>query len=456
MRKVYLDNLPKSGSQINWRLSIGYIVKFIYDDTEGQIEIINYDKKHHYLFIKYLNYDSFRIHSDSFKKCSLGNLLGYKTSKFRIKIGTIFCDNNRNLIIIDKEYREHKKEKQKWYKYRCNNCGWDKGWIIEAHLLKNIGCGCCCGLTVVNGINDIPTTAPWMVKYFQMGYQEAKLYTKSSGQKIYPICPECGKVKIKPIKIGTIFTTKSIGCYCGDGISYPNKIMCNLLNQFNINFVPEYSPDWIKPRKYDFYFELNNKKYIVEMDGEYHYKDNWKSGQTVSESKNIDNEKDKKAKINKVNIIRIDCRKSDLDYIKNNIINSDLVNIFDLSNINWNECEEFATSNLVKKACNFKKDHPNLTTTEIGKLMKMTGVTIRSYLIIGNRLGWCNYIPKNNSKSVICLDTNEVFSSVVEAANKKKISNVDISKCCTEKRKTAGKYHWMFYDKYIKLGETCG
>ena len=46
MRKVFLENLPikKQGKKnvIDWKNSVGYKVHFIYDDIEGDIEIIDY------------------------------------------------------------------------------------------------------------------------------------------------------------------------------------------------------------------------------------------------------------------------------------------------------------------------------------------------------------------------------------------------------------------------------
>lgn len=38
-------------------------------------------------------------------------------------------------------------------------------------------------------VNDIPTTSPWMIPYFQGGEEEAKKYKNQSHQKITPICP---------------------------------------------------------------------------------------------------------------------------------------------------------------------------------------------------------------------------------------------------------------------------
>lgn len=53
MRKVFLDDLPKKygfGANkdklvIDWKKSIGYKVKFIYNDIEDEFEIIGYDHK---------------------------------------------------------------------------------------------------------------------------------------------------------------------------------------------------------------------------------------------------------------------------------------------------------------------------------------------------------------------------------------------------------------------------
>ena len=53
--------------------------------------------------------------------------------------------------------------------------------------------------------------------------------------------------------------------------------------------------------------------------------------------------------------------------------------------------------------------------------------------------------------SVICLETQEIYSSIAEAVRKTGITG--ISECCNEKQYTAGKYHWMKLEKYNKLTE---
>ena len=61
MKKVFLDDLPqkygfganKDKLCISWKESIGHKVKFIYDNIEDKIEIVNYIKKGQKLSIRY-------------------------------------------------------------------------------------------------------------------------------------------------------------------------------------------------------------------------------------------------------------------------------------------------------------------------------------------------------------------------------------------------------------------
>lgn len=49
------------------------------------------------------------------------------------------------------------------------------------------------------------------------------------------------------------------------------------------------------------------------------------------------------------------------------------------------------------------------------------------------------------SKSIICIDTNEIFTSIIEASRKYNIDQSSITKCCKGKRKIAGGYKWAYY-----------
>ena len=94
-----------------------------------------------------------------------------KEIKWKYEIGQIVKDDKRNITIIDKEIRICNKiksiENKKYYKYKCNKCGYNEGWMIEGNLLIGNGCRCCGGKTVIKGINDIATTHPNIVKYFK-------------------------------------------------------------------------------------------------------------------------------------------------------------------------------------------------------------------------------------------------------------------------------------------------
>lgn len=454
IRKMYYEDLPRRGKLIYWKDVIGYNVKFIYGKIKGEIKIIDYDGKH--LYIKYLD----KVHKTTigcFRDCQIGKVLGKRTGKFQVEIGSIIKDSKRDMTIIDKEFRlDNKNCNWKWYKYKCNICGWDQGWIVENALLNDTGCSCCSCRTVVEGINDIPTTTPWMVKFFQGGYDEAKLYTKSSDKKIFPICPDCGRISKRKSIITNIYNRHLISCICGDGMSYPNKFCYMLLEQLGIKFKTEYSPDWIKPRKYDFYFELDNKKYIVEMDGGWHNTNNTRNGQSKEKSKEIDNYKNIKAKENNVEIIRINCSKSELEYIKNNVLNSYLSKLFDLYKINWIELEESILKSLVKEVCEYKRDNPNMSTVEIGNIFNLCHATIGNYLKKGDNIwGWCTYDPKEekirtgrksglmSGKQVEIFKNNislGTFKNIIELERNSlelfgvKLLNSNISAVCNNKR----------------------
>ena len=477
MRKVFLEDLPRWGiggkakvGYIDWSKSKGYKVNGIYDNINFEMEIIDY--KEGYLYIKYLDNPIFKIATSGLKSCKVGSLLEKHTGEFKIKIGQILKDSKRDIIITDKEYRKDNSRRNfKWYKYTCNICGWTEGWMVESNLIRGSGCSCCKGITIVEGINDIPTTDNWMVKYFQGGYDEAKRYSRCSHSNIYPICTDCSRIKDKAMPISSIHKYDSINCTCSDKISYPNKLSYSLLDQLNkiykFDYLEhEYSPEWIGRRSYDNYFVCNGKGYILEMDGGFHFKDNKMSGQTKEKSKEIDDYKDRIAREHGLEVIRIDCTKSDLKFIKQSITNSRLNSLFDLVEIDWIGCDKFALSNLVKVACAYWKDGIE-STLEISKIMKLDRSTIVLYLKKGSKYKWCSYDSKEEIKKIgikygkarrktveIFEDDISlgVFPSCIDLEGKSeelfgvKLGNSAISSVCRGERH----HHKGFTFKYIK------
>lgn len=401
MRKVFLDDLPRTYKGIDWSKTINMNVRFIYDEIEGFVSIIKYNKNNKNINIKY-NDIYFDINVDGFKKCALGNLVGKYTSKFKYDIGYKLNDSNRDMVIINRERRKlHRTkngyefdENEKWYEYKCNTCGYI-GWFRESGVKKS-NCRCCTGQIIVDGINTLYDTDKWVIS-LGVSIEDAKKHSKGSKSNIKVICPYC-KTK-KNISINQIIANKSISCICNsDGFSYPEKFMYSVLKQLNIEFETQLSRcyfEWCDKYKYDFYIPSLN--IIIETHGGQHYSDT--NGFKLSLDEVINNDKVKKEIALKNNIkyyIIIDCRKSSLDWIKNNILNSKLSEIFDLSHIDWLECESFAIKyNFVKSICDYFNKHQDFTIVDIAKAFDIKNrMTIRKYLNYGAKLGWCEYSPE--------------------------------------------------------------
>lgn len=489
---MFTDDLPrhKGGKgnghgkkgHINWKESIGYKVKFNYEGIEGAVEIVGYEVKKSRVIIKYLNNELFNIKTGHFVNCCLGKIVGKITNEFKVKIGDNFKDSKRDLTIIDMKYttltdKHGWKTNLKYYQYKCNNCGWldDRSWMTENNLIKRkIGCSCCAGYTTVEGINSIVDTDKWMIPYFQGGYDEAKQYVNGSTKKIRPICPDCGRIKDKEMLICTIHKYHSIACSCGSGMKYNEKLMFSILEQLGIDFETQklsdmFHDDNIKRKKYDFY--ISSLNCIIETHGGQHYFKNgfvFLNGKTLEDEIENDRIKKKLALDNGVieeNYIVINCKYSDLEYIKDKVIHSELNNLFDLSKVNWLQAEEFAVSNLVKIACDYKKDNIKLSCNDIGKLMNLSSHTIRRYLKKGTILGWCYYNAKEemkksgfinggyNAKVVECFKEGislGVFKSCAELERQSeklfgvKLNNSDISGVCLGKCKQSKGYTFKY------------
>ena len=412
MRKVFLDDLPKrkygNNERVDWKNSVGYKVKFIYNDIEGEIEIIKYYKNSNnmgYIEIKY-NDTYLSIRTDVFLKCVIGELLGIYSKKYKYKNGDIL-ENKYSKIEILKQIRISQGEKsKKGYTYKCINCG-DIDTIIENDYFKGSGCKVCSGYKILKGYNDLWTTHPQfanLLKYTNKGYEI------SHGSKLSEIfvCPNCGYEKYYII---SNITRRNFSCpQCGDGISYPNKFIRSFFSQLNEEYIPEYSPKWafIKhnnnpklngKKRYDNY--LSNKNEVWEVHGLQHYEEGFskisKSIRTLKEEQENDKIKKELAEQNGYKYIIVDARESNIEYIKNSLLNLPEIKRYDISKVDWNKCHEFACNSLVKVAC-YLWNSGIKSTQEIGKIMNLTYQTITRYLSQGGKLDWCNFNIETRGK----------------------------------------------------------
>jgi len=468
MMNVIISKLPmKNNSQTDWKAIEKTYIDVIYKDIKYTVFINKYDIKSRYLFINYNDTYDFKINPSSFKKCALGKLLGFINTTHNYAIGDIVKIKGGSIEILKQiKTMDANGWSLKAYEYLCLKCN-GISVITESSLTSKCGCNICANRKVIKEINSIWKTHFSLVKYFK-NIEDSYKYTYGNRNKIWLKCPNCGQEYERVINS---FIKKGFVCpNCGDGISYPNKFAFNLLNQSNINFTPEYSPNWIKPKRYDFYFKLNNKEYILEMDGGIgHGKGNYKNNMTAEESQEIDDYKDKLAKEHDVEVIRIDCdycHNDRFQYIKNNILKNETINeLFDLNSIDWIKIEEFCLSSRIKEACTLWNSGIS-STIQIGIIMNLSSVTISRYLKKGRNVKWCEYDEnkqrekgllsgRNRGLPVICINNKNTFPSAKNAYETVGISRTGITNCCRGKNNFAGRdrtsretLFWMYLDDY--------
>lgn len=358
--------------------------------------------------IEYSDFQAVRLrgpHCDICKKENYDN--------WKYNIGDLVYGDR---IIIDRKFEDSKQ----WYRYKCLKCGFDctncyvngkyrdQYWISVSDI-PNHKCGLCNSNTIVAiGINDINTTDSWMNKYFANENDKYK-YSFGSSSKVNMICPECGHIQTNTIGVvhANGFSCKN----CSDNITFPNKMIRGVLNQFQFDYIEfEHCPPWLKNITYyidnieyianhcfyDAYFEFNGKRYVIEMDGGVgHGKKQWHKKDDDKKGIAIDIAKDNASIQQEVEVIRIDCDYKDaskrFEYIQTNMQNSKLSNVLDLSLVNWGECMNFTSKNLMKDVCDNWIDGQS-TLVEFQEKYHVAASTIRTYLKKGRELGWCNYV----------------------------------------------------------------
>lgn len=340
-------------------------------------------------------------------------------------------------------------------------------------ILADSGCPVCSGMQIAKGFNDIATTDPEIASWFA-NKEETFKYSNHSNVKIDFKCPTCGHIANK--SLNQVSKDRDIRCpICKDGISYPNKFIFNALLQIEDKFdvlKREYRPEWCtfiyKEKKrfgiYDIYFELNNKSYIIEMDGGFHKKYNHMNGQTIEDSQYIDKQKDLLAIENGIEIIRIDCCYIGFDdrfeYIMNNIKDSIIPLILPIDLINFDEANRRSLNSLLIDTCKLWDN--GYKASEIIEKLKIPECSVSKYLKAGQKYGLChNYSAYNSqlrtmAKQVICVNTKEIFKTIRDAEIYYSVSG--IGNCCHGKTFSCGKHKetkdrlfWMFYDEYTNM-----
>lgn len=341
-------------------------------------------------------------------------------------------------------------------------------------ISSKYNCPCCSGYQVYKGYNDFNTKRPELAQYL-VDYQDGYKYTEWSSEELEWKCPSCGNIMKKKI---SYISKYGVTCpRCDDGYSYPNKFIYNSLLQIEnqLDFLDrEYRPDWCKYKYkdkncygiYDIYFEKNNKKFVIEMDGGLGHGNRSYTNSKTNRDELIfrDKEKDRLASEHDIKVIRIDCNYETNDryqFILNNILKSELSNILDLSKVDFNQSNTQSQQSLFIKAVELWNLGESIS--QIKSELHIHESTVTSYLKSALKYNMCDYSVKESrrrsySNAVVCITTGKEFKAIVDGAKYYNIDPGDISKCCRRTSTFGGWYNgqkmiWMYkkdYDKYPK------
>ena len=375
----------------------------------------------------------------------------------------------------DNEYLGH--NEKMYFTHHLSN-GTSHTVYSKPDRIYNHKCPVCSGLQVCVGFNDIWTTNPDLGNLLANPDDGFK-YMQNSNKHTDFKCPVCGYI-CKDKSINQVNRDMDVRCpICKDGISYPNKFIFNSLLQIKdkLDFLDrEYRPKWCKfelkekmrTGVYDIYLGINNKEYIIEMDGGFHEKLHSKEKYyTLEDIKYIDSMKDKLAIEHNIEMIRIDCSYDYHDrykYILRNILNSKLSEILPLELIDFEEANIKSQKSLLVEACNLWNNgyaaHEIMLELNIGKWL------VSSYLKQGQKYNLCNNYSAQNSTirssgtKVTCVNTGISYSTIAEPSKIYNIDDKGILNCCRGNDFSAGKdlntgekLFWMYTDDYNKLNK---
>lgn len=349
--------------------------------------------------------------------------------------------------------------------FTCKICKSDFDMMISDRVKLENSCPYCAGRRV-NHTNCIKTTYPEIAAMLWNSEDGVK-YTIGSEVRLNFRCLECDQKVENKIPLNVL--KQGLSCsLCSDGVSYPEKFISSVISQISENVEHQKMFIWSNKasgqtglnsgrKLYDFYIPSLNC--IVESHGQQHYTYGFKNfgGKSLEEEQENDKFKKELALLNGIeHYVIVKCDKSAPEYLKEQIIKSELSSLFNLDIVDWSKCHEHACKSFVKTACELWLEFKNTQT--IANIMKVNRTTATTYLKQGSKLGWCDYDPKeemrksgsknkNNEKPVIRMTLNneiiDEFKSATEAANKLNLSFKTISTACNGKVKSAGGFRWM-------------
>ena len=425
-------------------------------------------------------------------KCSCGNIILKRTFKKIKDRDSIKCKKCKYRE-IEERYKENVEKDEKYLYIRSFRKGdilpnGKKVGDVPYIKIKHLNCGRIYEVTAAGFIDQKKRCrcAPYERSIACRNPQISKeIYADENGKiveekdkrsihamstkKYHFKCNKCGVVSQKCISLSDAYRNGRYSCeFCSDGISLPERFMANLLLSINIDFIPHMHFEWSRNIKrgnnkklwgskhYDFYIPKMN--IIIETHGIQHFEESPRGRSLKEEQENDDIKRDIAIEeLEEKNYITIDCRKSELKWLKVNIIKA-LNNVVILENIDWNYIWQKSQESFI--VITWELWNQGYSIKEISKQMNLCMPTIRQYLKKGAIINKCSYdseVEKNNLKrKIICVTTEEVFNSITEAAKKFGLTLKNLSRCCKSKNKIYGNLNgrplvWMYYEEYCQL-----
>ena len=368
---------------------------------------------------------------------------------------------NGNLTPFDVTCNSNKKV---WWLGECGH-EWE-AIVYNRHKVNGTNCPICVNRKVLIGFNDLSTSHPHIAESL-LNKEDGLKYTYGSPQKVDWKCLNCGNIINKSI---SEVTSGGLNCpSCSDGISLAEKIVFNILKTKNIAFIKEKIFTWSDKKRYDFYLVEYN--IIIETHGEQHKNGSFKpyGGRTLEEEVANDQYKFDLATNNGIfNYIVIDASDVSLNTFKQEVLKSELKNIIDFSDINWENIYKTSSKSILIEVCN-EWNNGEHSYEILSKKYGIAKGTVRDYLKRGTEMNICTYTVEdaiansslNQKRKIVQLTpsleyivTWESLSQAVKENNFK--GNNGILDCCIGINKIFKDYKWMYeedYQYYLLTGE---
>lgn len=313
----------------------------------------------------------------------------------------------------------------------------------------NTHCPYCMRRKVFVGETDAWTERPDVAKLL-LNPEDGYKYFATGSQYLDFVCPNCKSIIKHNISIVSRY---GLYCsHCGDGMSFGEKFVNELLKQLKIEFVFNKATQWSDNKRYDFI--IKSMSLIIEVHGAQHYRTAFSFKHSSRKSKSLEEEqandvyKKSLAMNNGIkHYVELDCRNSDYEFVKQSVLESELSKLYDLSNIDWEKCFEATGVSNVKRCADLWNGGMK-NTKEISEEICMDRTSVIEYLKKAKMLGLCDFIlnyKKNKSryKPVECIETGKIYENEISVKQDGYLGN-HVSRCCRGECKTAYGLHWRF------------